>query len=242
VSVRGPKHIDADAPCEDAWSGGQLEEDVVVLAVADGLGSASRSKEGAARVTEEAVASLTELLSDTDRPFSSDELESAIDETMNASRENLAQIAEKEDEPLDSFATTLFLGVAGPEGVAGAAVGDCGCVYAQDDSYEPLLQREMTVVDLSASHKTIPITHDRWEESYRFGFQDQYEAVAAFSDGFDEFAWEEGGPNPDFFGSVFHLVRDIPDPDEAADRMHDAFANEPYTDFKDDKTIAIGIF
>jgi len=100
--------------------------------------------------------------------------------------------------------------------------------------------REMEILDLPASNVTIPLTNDRWQESYRFGYEEAFDGLAVFSDGLDEFAW--GGidtAREEFFGGVFELVRDIPDAEKATEELSRILSNEPYENFSDDKTLVI---
>jgi serine/threonine protein phosphatase PrpC len=239
-SVRGPKHVEAGTPCEDAWAGDRLDAGRFVIAAGDGLGSADRSDEGSTLATETAVTTIAEELSEADT-FSQDRVEAAVEEGVTEAREALVENAEAADDPLNAFGTTLLVAVATPDGVGGAVVGDGGIVVEQDSSFDNLVPGEMQMVDLPASHVTIPLTNENWESSYRYRFTEEYDGVAVFTDGFDEFVRGRDGIKTDFLQSVFELVRDIGDPEEAAAKMQEIFSDDPFTDFDDDKTIVVSI-
>lgn len=240
-SVRGPKHVEDDIPCQDSWRGDQLQDGRFVIAVGDGLGSASLSHEGSKLATNEAVDVLKENLASI-QDVDQESLEESIKDAITSARTAVFEEAERLDEQPSELSTTLLVVVADSSDVAGAVVGDGGIVYAHQGSYDLLVEREMAVVDLSASNVTIPLLHDDWEMSYRFGYRENCDGVAVFTDGLDEFAWDKESANSEFFDPVFDLVRDIPDVDEAAQELSDALKKEPYRNFNDDKTIAIADF
>ena len=120
ASVAGASHARDDLPCQDAFriaeTGGAL-----VVALADGLGSAVRSDLGAVAATEAAVARAAELVADPCR---------AAIEGVIAARDALEKLACVEDCEIRDLACTLIVLVAAQRiGIAhvgdGAAVGLC---------------------------------------------------------------------------------------------------------------------
>lgn len=239
-SIKGPSHEADDIPCQDAWDGRRLSDGRYVFAVADGLGEANLSHEGSAQATKEVVSALEDR-SETLETLDEESTREILKESFIRARAALAEEAEQRGEQPSEFLTTLLAVIIGPSGVAGAVVGDGGIVYDCRDSYELLVPREMAVMDLPSSNVTIPLQHDDWEQSFRFGYREACDGVAVFTDGFDEFVWDGlDSANAEFFSSVFELVRNIEEKEEAEQRMAEIFDNEPYSKYSsDDKTLAV---
>lgn len=240
-SVRGPSHEDDDTPCQDSWNSSQLSDDHVVIAVGDGLGSASHSHIGSEIATQEAVSALGEHIEANDLIN-----ESIVDEVFReAFKQARRAIREKADElevPASELQTTLLATVAGPSGVAGAAVGDGGIVYEHDGEYHLFVEREMNVVDLPSSEVTHPLVSDEWP-SYRSNYISGCDGLIVFSDGLDEFAWAGlESANSEFFDAVFEIVHDLSEAKEASEKMAEILNNDNFRRFGDDKTIAVGNF
>jgi hypothetical protein len=62
VSVAGTSHQRAGVPCQDSCAWQILSDDRLVIAVADGAGSARHAEEGAQLATETAVSHLSRIL------------------------------------------------------------------------------------------------------------------------------------------------------------------------------------
>lgn len=241
-AVRGPKHEEKDGPCQDAWDGRRLSDNRFVIAVGDGLGSASLSHEGSALATEIAVERLEAYVSGAER-IEQEASRAALQEAVTAAREAVFQEAEDIDEPATELNTTLLVVAGGPSGVASAVVGDGGIVGRIDGENELLVPREREVVDTEYSSVTVPLLHNEWEESYRFGYEPDCDAVAVFSDGIDQFTWDGLDAVKDqFFDQVFDLVRSSADLEATTEQIREYLDSDHHRKYSDDdKTLAIGI-
>lgn len=238
-SVIGPKHVQKDLPNQDAYATERLNNGRSIIAVADGLGEADLAHKGSELATKEAVDELRQTVNSVDN-LSSESIEKHIKDSIKCARRAIRNKAENADTPVQELETTLLVAVIGPTGAAGAVVGDGGIVCNVDDEYMLLVEREEALLDLSASHITVPVMQDNWEESYRFGTIENCDGIAVFSDGLEEFTWEGANANTDFFDSIFALVSDFDDPIPAAETLSSALKDHPYKEFGDDKTIVVG--
>ena len=127
----GERHIAEGRPCEDAWTARLYEahgESWLILAVADGAGSAGRAQAGSAC----AVAAFSEAAARC--IYSGVELTSdCIRDWIGGARVALAVEAGVASVPMREYATTLLGAVIGPRGAAFAQVGDGAIVVAGDE-------------------------------------------------------------------------------------------------------------
>src|SRR5262245_35392736 len=112
VSVRGTSHLATDTPCQDANRYRVLPDGTLIIAIADGAGSASHSRDGAALAVDQVIESLTRRL-DGGRPDDDERgWESLFLETLAEARASLVSYAAGNEIPLRSLATTLSCAVA----------------------------------------------------------------------------------------------------------------------------------
>src|SRR5690349_18611216 len=106
ASVQGTSHMERDVPCQDAHLYRVLPEGHLIIAVADGAGSAARSDEGAWLAVQQAILSLEIVLSDS---IPTDELmwRATMAQCFAAAGDAIAQLAAQDGSSLRAFATTL---------------------------------------------------------------------------------------------------------------------------------------
>jgi len=193
ASVAGASHVAGGLVCQDAFRVYE-GDDVTVVAVADGLGSAKRSDLGAQAAVAAAVDRAAELAADPCRAA----VEGAV-----AARDALEKLACVEDCDIRDLACTLIVLVAADRvGVAhvgdGAAVGMCdGEPYVISP---PAPSEYVNEVDSLAS--------DEWIDHIRPVLcVDTLDAVAVFTDGCHHAAVRRGAAHAGFFGPLFDYVR-----------------------------------
>ncbi|MDA8065382.1 MAG: PP2C family serine/threonine-protein phosphatase [Thermaerobacter sp.] len=120
VCVRGPSHVKRRMPCQDDFTWRRLSEGGVVLAVADGAGSARRAEWGARAAVRLAVQGAQGRWTAEGR----EGLTQATQAGMRLARVGLEQLAEKLQIPLRDLACTLMVTVWRLGEVAVAHVGD----------------------------------------------------------------------------------------------------------------------
>lgn len=239
-SVPGPSHEEDDVRCQDAWYGDTCQDSRFVIAVGDGLGSATLSHEGSQLATEEAVSELKQCL-EREESIDQQAMNRSMKRAFGVCKQTLTDRAAELEQPPEALNTTLLAAVAGPTGAAAAAVGDGGVVYHHEGTHNLLIPRERT----EYANQTTPILSDHWEDSFRFGYRDDIEAVALFTDGLDPFVWDtDSGTSPreTFFDRVFSYIRSTRDWDAATEELCQFLNDELFREYSgDDKTIALGV-
>lgn len=237
-SVRGPSHEENGVPCQDSWCGYRLLGIRFVLTVGDGLGSASRSSEGSEIATRKAASRLKNHLV-TGGSISRDELRVELEEAFSSARNALVKRSEMIGESVSSFNTTLLAIVGNSQGVAAGVVGDGGIVRRFDGDHHLMVPRE----DTEYANRTTPITSNDWKDSFRFGYHEDVDAAAVFSDGVDPFAWDlddPSQPRDEFFDRIFSYIRSVQEPDKARQGLRDFLDDDHFREYSgDDKTIGI---
>jgi hypothetical protein len=130
--VQGTSHQRKGVPCQDAYGYRVLPGGVVIIAVADGAGSARRSDAGSQCVVERAIDSLETALS-RGAPYSELGWESLLAEAFRQARQAIVSLATGEDVPLRAFDTTLTCAVASARELVVGQIGDCLIVARRED-------------------------------------------------------------------------------------------------------------
>lgn len=237
-SVRGPGHVEDGIPNQDSLTITEFSDSKFAIAISDGLGSSGFSEEGSAVATEETCQSLENHLNSLET-IDEETVDEIFRDSFDKARNAIHELAEEKNEPLCEFDSTIVAVIGGPFGVAGAMVGDGGIIYQNDTEYELMVEREMAVEDLSASHLTHSVVDNEWP-CYRYGLVEECEGVILFSDGIEEFVW--GGLDsvrPSFFDGAFKIAREIPDQIEAKNKLKGLLSTNKFERLSDDKTVAV---
>jgi hypothetical protein len=239
-SIKGPAHKKSGSPCQDAWAGTECLDSRFVIAVADGLGSASHSHEGSYLATKTSVDIAKTYLENEDH-INQNKAKSILREAFQKSRQVITDRANEIKVSKSAFNTTLLTAVATSSAVAGAAVGDGGIVVRQKAKNSLLIPREKT----EYINETTPVQSNNWENHYRFGYQTDVDAVAVFSDGLDPFVWSlstNASPRKKMFDEVFAYFMQRAENNGSCEEMCSFLEQEHFRSYSsDDKTLAVGI-
>ena len=132
ASVQGTSHLEKNIPCQDSHAYQLTAGGALLLAIADGAGSAERSHEGAQVVVEQVVSSLEAALQ-TGMPNTESDWQALIAQAFNNAHQSVVQLANNDDAPLSSFATTLSCAVVSDDWLAVGQIGDVAIVVADRD-------------------------------------------------------------------------------------------------------------
>ncbi len=130
ASSPGRSHDVQGVPCQDAHAYRVLEDGTLLVAVADGAGSAARAQEGAQNAVLCALAWLADAL-EMEAPDDVDAWRALMSDTFAVTREVIAAIADDADTPLREYSATLMCVVVTDVWLVVGQIGD-GIVVTED--------------------------------------------------------------------------------------------------------------
>lgn len=243
VSVVGTSHVARGLPCQDAHAGVVLADGTMLLAVADGAGSARFAAEGATRAAQVVIGWVASELvvghPETDEAWRG-LLMGALERTRGG-MEDLA--AEMEGAAVRDFATTLLVAVVTPVTVATLQVGD-GAIVLRSGAREGT---ELQVLSPAAvgeyvNETTFITSADAVERVLiAVNASEPVNGLAMFTDGVQFLAIESrsNAAHGPFFTPLFAYAGQAgADPEELTAMLSSERVNE-LTD--DDKTLVLAV-
>src|SRR5262249_52317280 len=144
TSVAGTSHSRTGQPCQDAHRWKELPGGVLLVAAADGAGSAPLADAGSVCAVQAAVESVADGFQ-TAPPSVQEDWQQVISKGFHEARRAIVEAAERQSCPARDLATTLLLALASPARVAAGQVGD-GAIVARlaDGQLQPLTRPATT--------------------------------------------------------------------------------------------------
>lgn len=239
ASVRGTSHDEVGLPCQDAHRFYQLPNGHLIIAVADGVGSALRSDEGAKIACDVAVDHVSLYLKDT-CSLPDDEIEEILRSAYQSAFNSIQQKAEKERVHIHKYATTLTIAVITNELVVGAMVGD-GMMVVEDMQGEfscffSLPKREY-------ANQVVSITSDQGPKELQIVSRNApAKTVSLLTDGLLRLSCDlrKNVPHAPFFQKMTSLLYAVPEQSQASNELQ-VLLNHPSINERtdDDKTLVV---
>ncbi|MBN1813831.1 MAG: protein phosphatase 2C domain-containing protein [Anaerolineae bacterium] len=241
ASVQGTSHQQNDVPCQDAHGYRVLLNGAVVIAVADGAGTASRSHEGAQRAVKQALDTL-----ERDLAYNVLRTEFEWQRLMTAAfrqaREDIVGHARWENAPLRDFAATLTCAVASNDELAVGQIGDCLAV-ARKGPDDPLFVAAQPQRGEYAN-ETFFLTLEDALDHLQVHVYPPVQTLVLMSDGVVRLAVNvvENVPHTPFFRPLLDFAAEMKDEKTAQEQLAAFLASERVcarTD--DDKTLVLAV-
>ena len=223
--------METNIPCQDAFATRQGDWGVAI-AVSDGLGSATRSQEGAAASVEAAVAAAESHLIGG---------EGLSCETVVVAFESARATLEGLDSTeIRDFACTLIIAVLRDGYAIVGQIGDGG-VVGQTPSGPKLISDPG---DSEYVDEVEPLTAEDWQGRVRFAGAQQIEVISVFTDGCQRSLLSKSSeglsPFTGFFDPVFNHVRSTTADELASKDVERLLAGSKMSGCsEDDKTLVI---
>jgi len=236
ASTAGTSHQKLGQACQDAAGWALGPERSLIVAVADGAGSASHGGEGARL----AVSTAVNFLSNRRTLGSPNAQKDALVSALERARSALQSDAGRRGVTARDMATTLILLQATPDSVAALQVGDgAAVVNARQNGPTGVTSPQtgeyinetmfITAADAMDHHQTV---------CHGYGLT----GGAVFSDGLQMLALKmpEGTPHPPFFGPLLRFVADATDAGQADAALRSFLASPRVTgQTTDDLTLVL---
>lgn len=205
ASVPGAGHVRRGLPCQDAHRVEELPRGGMVVAVADGLGSAPCAEQGAQRAVDAAVTSLRAALG-AGQPKQGAVWRQVVRQAFTDARATLVALAEEAARPLADYATTLLVAAVTNKGVAVGQVGDGAVVaYLAPGRLVTLSKPQRG----EFANETQPLTHADAVPAVTYVCQPGHvQALAIFTDGVQPLCLDAADDTPyaPFFAPLFTQI------------------------------------
>jgi serine/threonine protein phosphatase PrpC len=244
ASVIGTSHARNNTPCQDAHRWTLMENGPLLIATADGAGTADRSQAGATLSVEIALAFLEGALT-THLPTDEPGWERLLTEAFKQARAAVFALADAECLPARSFACTLTLVIVTDDWLVTGQIGD-GVVVAQTRSGELITVAPPQRGEYA--NETHFLIADDALTNFDGRIYRQHETIEALSalavmtDGLLRLALDvtDHRPHAPFFTPLLNFAATHPDPKEARDQLH-TFLASPRVNARtdDDKTLVL---
>jgi hypothetical protein len=239
ASVQGTSHLEKNIPCQDSHACRLTAAGDLLLAIADGAGTAERSQEGAQAAVGQTIAALEAALHN-GVPGDETGWQAVIAGAFSSAYQAVVDMAGVAQLPLRSFATTLACAVVSGAWLAVGQIGD-GAVVAEDEQGGLFLTARPQRGEYAneAYFLTMP---DSLNYLQVYSAPVSLRALALTTDGLLRLAFKlpEYEPSPQFFGPLLAYIAGMDSPDQAQSDLA-AFLNSPRVCARtdDDKTLVL---
>jgi hypothetical protein len=231
---RGTSHETTGEVCQDAYSLAMLSPETLVIAIADGAGSAQYAEAGASLAVSRGIEELCTRLDEAGPALDETTLKDILYEGVVAARNAVEAEAVARQASAHDLAATLILVIARPELIAAAQVGDGATVIADETgkiiglTLPPLEEyiNETTFITSAAALRTAQI----------IVWCGRAARLAAFSDGLQLLClkWPERLPHKAFFSPLFHFIGNTTDELQAGHELVSFLSSERIKEQTDD--------
>ncbi|MBR8833868.1 MAG: protein phosphatase 2C domain-containing protein [Stigonema ocellatum SAG 48.90 = DSM 106950] len=234
ASVPGTSHVKNKQLCQDAHHWQPLPDNVLVLAVADGAGSASWGKVGAMIAVETAIENISRKKITSFSLADDAVVRSLLIEAMQAAKAAVEEEAVACEKRTPDLASTLIIAIASPEIVAVAQVGD-GVAVAKD------VNGNLTAITKPdhgefINETTFLTSPDAIETAQVILWRQAVANIGVLTDGLQMLAMNMafGVPHKPFFLPLFDFVANMEDRTVAKEQMVKFLRSERITQRTDD--------
>jgi len=156
ITVQGTYHIKNDIVCQDAHNIVKKDKDIVIAAVADGLGSEKYSDIASKIAAKRATTFCAEKIT---KSSSEEDILKTIKAAFTASQDEIEKTAAENGHSVDEYDSTLSLSVLMGEYLYYGHVGDSGIIVLTSDG----LYKQVTEQQRDEDNRLYPLFfRDRW--------------------------------------------------------------------------------
>jgi hypothetical protein len=239
VSVQGTSHLEKNTPCQDAHACLETASGDLILAIADGAGSAERSQEGSQVAVRQVAASIQSLL-EAGVPDHESDWQTLLTQAFSEALQSIVQLAEADEVPVRAFATTLACAVLSGDWLAVGQIGDGAVVVEKQDGALTLTARPQRGEYANEAYfLTMP---DGLQSLAFYISQQPIRSLILTTDGLLRLAFKlpDYEPSPNFFQPLLTFNCEATDREQAESDLA-AFLNSARLNARtdDDKTLVL---
>jgi serine/threonine protein phosphatase PrpC len=234
ASVRGTSHARTGRPCQDAHHWDIWPEGILVAAVADGAGSATRGELGAEVAVRVAVEAIYPGPTIPPLPEDDEGWRLLLTNTLKAARGAVEAEAAAREVTARDLATTLIVVVATHELVVAAQIGDGAAVVSDGEANLIALTTPQSGEYINET--TFLISPDALEKAQVTVWRGAPKHLAVFSDGLQMLALKmpDGTPHAPFFSPLFRFVANVTNEVQAQEQLAAFLCSPRITERADD--------
>ncbi len=238
ASVTGEGHLKQGKGNEDAFCLASRLDGALVLAVADGAGSASCGAEGAELATTCAL----EFLGEIELPTTEDSWQTLMQETAQHVHNTLEAHAVAQEKEARDFACTLLVAVVTPSYIVALQIGDGAIIGMSDEA----ITRLTRAAHGEYASETVFVTSQDYLEhcSCTVIPSEILTGIALLTDGLEPVAMnlQAGEPFAPFFSPLFRFAGNEKAMGEKSQTLVDFLASERISQrTHDDKTLVVAV-
>jgi hypothetical protein len=236
-SVAGTSHRSRNVPCQDAFRVRVLDSagESLLVAVADGAGTASHSDIGASLACD-AIVRASEAADD-ESIFTSEGMIALFE----AARQSLLREAERLTIQPRELACTALLGIVGPACGTFAQLGDGAIVVGAGEDYRAVFWPE----PVEYANATDFLTDERFKDRVHFvTIAEPVDEIAVFTDGLQRLALDYSTRTPfrPFFRGLFDELRAAKDVEVLVEPFRNFLESDRVNQrTDDDKTLVLAV-
>ena len=218
VSVRGAAHVKNGLPCQDNYAWRRPCGEILLVAVADGAGSAAYADQGSKLAVHSSLEALEVGLSEK-VPAEKEEWRALLNTAFETARKALLDQANVLGSAAHELASTLLVAALNSESLASMQVGD-GCIVVQTE--EGTLEAVSTPMNGEYVNETVFLTSGDALRQMRFSFRvARLRGLALLTDGLQQLALKmpEALPHPPFFYPLLRFAKTSQDEQEATKQL-----------------------
>lgn len=234
ASVQGVSHQRLDLSCQDAHDYRVLDGEILLVALADGAGSAEFSLEGAHAAVNEVLCAFEAHIEKFGAPEEPGEWQNLVHDAFAAARSQVLAGAEEAGHQPRDYATTLTGVIATPAQLVVGQIGD-GAVVAEDESGELFTVTRLQRGEY-ANETHFLIQEDALDQIVIEVHKQPVRSVAVLSDGLIRLALKMPSQEPHvpFFTPLFRFISQVADEDAAAGQLAEFLSSERVNERTDD--------
>lgn len=238
---RGTSHEMTGTTCQDAYGLAMPSPEVLVIAIADGAGSARYAEIGAGLAASRGLGELCERLAEAGTAPDETTLKDILYRGLVAARDAVQAEADARQVSAHELSSTLILIIARPELIAAAQIGDGATVIA--DEAGKLSGLTLPPVGEYINETTFVTSDGALQTAQTVVWRGRAARFAAFSDGLQMLClkWPECLPHEAFFSPLFHFIADATDEMQAGQALVKFLGSEKIRELTDDDlTLVLG--